>query len=332
MKDTYSVCQIGLGPIGLKTTVILAERPNLKIKSAVDIDKSKRGKDLGTLAGLGELGVKVTDSLEEALGRDKIDIVVLTTCSKVEQIYPQLQKIVPYGVNVVTTCEELSYSWVTKPDISSKVNELAKAHGVSILATGVNPGFLMDYLPLALSGVCKDVESVTVERIQDATPRRVPFQKKIGAGLTAEEFDEKVKAGIIKHVGLTESMHMIASKMGWVLDRTEEDISPIIADSNHTTPGVSVTKGNVAGVQQIGRGIVGGVERISMIFRASIGEKDPRDSVDIKGTPNVHSVIPGGINGDIATCAIIVNAIPVVVEARAGLRTMSDIETIAFFD
>lgn len=332
MKDTYSVCQIGLGPIGLKTTAILAERSNLKIKSAVDIDKSKRGKDLGTLAGLGELGVKITDSLEEALGRDKVDIVVLTTCSKVEQIYPQLQKIVPYGVNVVTTCEELSYSWVTKPDISSKVNELAKAHGVSILATGVNPGFLMDYLPLALSGVCKGVESVTVERIQDATPRRIPFQKKIGAGLTAAEFDEKVKAGIIKHVGLTESMHMIASKMGWVLDRTEEDISPIMADSDRTTPGVSVTKGNVAGVQQIGKGIVGGVERISMIFRASIGEKDPRDSVDIKGTPNVHSVIPGGINGDIATCAIIVNAIPVVVEARAGLRTMSDIETIAFFD
>ncbi|MCX7615754.1 MAG: hypothetical protein N2Z65_08375, partial [Clostridiales bacterium] len=166
---------------------------------------------------------------------------------------------------------------------------------------------------------------VTVERIQDATFRRIPFQKKIGAGLTVSEFHDKVKEGVLRHVGLTESMHMIASSMGWKLDSTEDAITPIIAEKQIKTGTMVIEPGKVLGVQQIGQGLMNGKEVVSLIFRASIGEQNVRDRIIIDGTPTIDSIVKDGINGDVGTCAILVNAIPAVVDAPPGLRTMVDV-------
>jgi 2,4-diaminopentanoate dehydrogenase len=195
----------------------------------------------------------------------------------------------------------------------------------------VNPGFLMDFLPLVMTGVCRDVQKVTVERIQDAQYRRLPFQKKIGAGLTEREFEERVKAGNLRHVGLTESMHLLASGLGWKLDRTEDIIEPVIASQKVATANLTIEPNKALGVNQVGRGYIGDKELITLVFRATIGEPKPRDRVFIQGTPSIDMAIEEGVNGDTATCAIIVNAIPVVIQAPAGLRTMADINPISFF-
>ncbi len=323
------VIQYGMGPIGQKVTQFLADRPGVKIVGAVDIDPAKVGKDVGELAGVKRMGVKICGCAKELMKKVKADVVVLTTASSFKVVAPQVLEIVSCGLSVVSTCEEMSYPWNTEPALLKKIDQAAKKAGVAVLATGVNPGFLMDFLPLALTGVCREVESVMVERIQDAQFRRLPFQQKIGAGLTVAEFKERIKTGKLRHVGLTESMHMIASKLGWKLDKTEDIIKPILAEKTVKTPAMTVEKGNALGVYQLGRGFVGKKEVIRLVFKAAIGMADPRDRVVIKGTPSIDSTVKGGVNGDIATCAIVVNAIPSVVAARPGLRTMADIEPVS---
>jgi 4-hydroxy-tetrahydrodipicolinate reductase len=323
------VVQMGLGPIGNKATLYLAERENLQIVGAVDADPAKVGKDVGVLAGLAPLGVAVKPDIAQALAGQSADVVLLTTSSALTKIAEQLKQVLPFGVHVVSSCEELSYPWQTNPALAGEIDELAKKHGVSVLATGVNPGFLMDFLPIAMTGVCKSVRQVTVERIQDATFRRIPFQKKIGAGLTQAEFQAKVEQGVLRHVGLTESVQMIASRLGWRLDSTSDEIAPVVAEKDVPLGDGVIEAGKVLGVRQIGRGIVNGREAITLFFRAAIGEPESRDRIIIDGEPSIDSCIKGGVNGDVATCAILVNAIPAVMKARPGLRTMADIEPLA---
>ena len=323
------VVQMGLGPIGNKATLYLAERENLQIVGAVDADPAKVGKDVGVLAGLAPLGVAVKPDIAQALAGQSADVVLLTTSSALTRIADQLKQVLPFGVHVVSSCEELSYPWQTNPALAGEIDELAKKHGVSVLSTGVNPGFLMDFLPIAMTGVCKSVRQVTVERIQDATFRRIPFQKKIGAGLTQAEFQAKVEQGVLRHVGLTESVQMIASRLGWRLDSTSDEIAPVVAEKDVPLGDGVIEAGKVLGVRQIGRGIVNGREAITLFFRAAIGEPESRDRIIIDGEPSIDSCIKGGVNGDVATCAILVNAIPAVIKARPGLRTMADIEPLA---
>jgi 4-hydroxy-tetrahydrodipicolinate reductase len=189
----------------------------------------------------------------------------------------------------------------------------------------------MDFLPMAITGICRSVRKIRVERFQNAQFRRLPFQKKIGAGLSVEQFQEKVKEKTLRHVGLTESMHMIATRLGWEFTNTEDIVKPVIADQRVTTPELTIEPGNALGVNQVGKGYIGDEEIITLVFRAVIGEPNPHDTIFIDGDPKIEMTIKDGVNGDTATCSITVNAIPVIINTSAGLKTMADIEPISFF-
>jgi 4-hydroxy-tetrahydrodipicolinate reductase len=277
------------------------------------------------------MGIKIQSSIGECLRGIKPDAVILTTVSTMEKIAPQIEEIVSYGIPVVSTCEELSYPWDTSLNLSERIDKAAKANKVAVLGTGVNPGFLMDSLPTFLTSVCQDVQAITVHRIQNATFRRIPFQRKIGAGLTLEQFESKKKEGTLRHVGLTESVQLIASRMGWELSKTEDILVPVITDREIITDTMRIPVGYAAGVQQIGKGYVGNEDKIILVFRASVGEANPYDSIEIKGTPSIKSIIEGGVNGDVATCAITINALKQIFKTQPGLRTMADISMISFF-
>ena len=332
MEKKIRVVQYGLGPIGCKITQYLNERGHFEIVGAIDSDPKKNGVDLGHLAELNApLGLNVTDNSTDLLEGLDADVVILATTSSLEKIRPQVMEIISCGKNVVSTCEELMYPWVTNPEVAREIDWFAKEHKVSVLSTGVNPGFLMDFLPLVMTSICLEVKKVTVERIQDAQFRRVPFQEKIGAGLSGQEFERRVREGSLRHVGLTESMHLMATRLGWTLDRTEDVVDPVLADKPVVTENRTIEPGKALGVNQIGRGYVDSKEVITLVFRASIGEPEPRDRIIIQGSPDIDMAINKGVNGDTATCAIIVNAIPVVIQAQPGLRTMADISPISFF-
>ena len=328
-----NVIQYGLGPIGNKITKILSERKKFKIIGAVDISDNLIGKDIGTLAGLSDpLGIKIVKSIAEVEEKEKTDAVILTTTSSLEKIKPQVLEIVSQGYNVVSTCEELTYPWLTNPQIAKDIDEAAEKNNVTVLSTGVNPGFLMDFIPVSLTAICKNVKKIKIERIQDAQYRRIPFQKKIGAGLTTAEFESKKGNGSLRHVGLTESIQMISAGLGWHLDKTEDIIEPIIAEADFNSNGISISKGDALGVQQTGKGFINNEEVISLIFKAAVGQPNPRDRVYIEGTPVVDMTIKDGINGDIATCSITVNAVSKVINALPGLKTMIDIPPVTFMD
>ncbi len=329
--EEIKVVQIGIGPLGQQITRYIIERKGLKIVGAVDKDPLKIGKDLGELCSISKLDIQVSDSLKGVIEISNPDVAILTTVSGIEKITAQIEETVSLGLPVITTCEELSYPWQTAPLLAKKIDEAAKKNNVAVLSTGVNPGFLMDSFPITLSAICQKIDRIKVSRIQNAAIRRIPFQKKIGAGLSLDEFERRKQTGTLRHVGLTESLHMIASRMGWELDGTEEILTPVVAEKKIETESLTIETGFAAGVQQIGKGYVNGKERITLVFRASVGEEASEDTIEITGEPNIVSTIMGGINGDVATCAIVINAIKQVMKAEAGLRTMIDLPVVSYF-
>jgi hypothetical protein len=325
------VVQMGLGPLGQKIVKYALERKEIVFVGAVDPARDKVGKDLGKLCGKKALGVIVQSDLASALKDQQADVAIITTLSSLAKVESQISEAASFKLPIVSTCEELSYPFGVQPEISTRIHEVCKRNGVACLGTGVNPGFLMDYLPSVLSSVCQDVQKVTVRRVQDASSRRVPFQKKIGAGLTIEQFDAKVDEGTLRHVGLTESIHMIAASLNWRLDKTTETLKPVIAKRLISSGFMKIKKGQACGVEQIGKGFVGTKEVIRLHFRAAVGEKRSYDTIEITGTPNLSSTIRGGVNGDIATCAITLNGLRSVLKASPGLKTMLDIPVPGFF-
>ena len=224
------VMHFGLGPIGAAIVKQVATRPGFKIVGAIDIDPAKVGRDLGDVVGLPKrLGAKVSGDAAKALKAAKPDVVILCTSSSIKKVMPQIEVILKSKTAIVSTTEELSYPGYTHIRQARQIHALAKKAKVAVLGTGVNPGFAMDALPIALTAVCERVDRIIVNRVQDARVRRLPFQQKIGAGLTTEQFQKKVDDGSVRHVGLTESIAMIADAMGWTLDRITDDIQPKLA-------------------------------------------------------------------------------------------------------
>jgi 2,4-diaminopentanoate dehydrogenase len=324
------VAQYGLGPIGLGIVEVLLTRPSIQLVGAIDIDKSKVGKDVGQfLQTPRKTGVIISDKPKDVLANTTPDIVTHATSSYIEKICPQIEEIIDHNASAVSTAEELSYPFVKHPDLARRLDEHARAKKVVILGTGVNPGFLLDTLAVALSGVCQKVNSIHAERIVDASTRRLPLQKKTGAGLSPKEFERKVAEGTIKHVGLPESVGLIALAMGWKVDRIQEQITPIIAETAVESEFIRVPAGAVAGVHQVARGTLGAKELVVLDLRMYLGAKNPHDSILIDGDPPVDMVIRGGVQGDRATPAIVANALSKIHRLEPGLRTMLDLPPIS---
>jgi 4-hydroxy-tetrahydrodipicolinate reductase len=323
---------MGLGPIGAGVVRQVAARGGFRIVGAVDIDPEKVGKDLGVVAGLGRrLRVRVAKDAAECLKRTRPDAAVLCTSSSLVQLQHQLATILKARVPVVSTTEELAYPWATQPRLAGKIDAQARRAGVAVLGTGVNPGFAMDSLPVTLSGICERVDSIRVERVQDARIRRLPFQLKIGAGLNRSEFMARVKELRVRHVGLAESVSMIATALGWKLDRITDRVRPKLAGKPVRSRFLSVRRGQACGLIQDGIGYRNGKALIRLHMEAYLGAPETYDAVIIKGSPSLHFKAIGGIHGDTATAAIVVNSIPKVVAAAPGLHTMLSLPIPSFF-
>lgn len=329
---TIRVMHYGLGPIGAAIVRQVAVRRGFKVVGGIDIDPTKAGRDLGEVSEIGrKLGVKVSDDAPKALKSAKPDVVVLCTSSSLNKVLPQIETCLKARVPIVSTTEELSYPDWSQIRLARRVNDAAKKAKVAVLGTGVNPGFVMDALPITLTGVCERVESIVVNRVQDARIRRLPFQQKIGAGLTREQFQKEVDAGNVRHVGLTESIAMIADAVGWKLDRITDDIQPRMATETVASEFLAVDPGYVCGIIQDGVGYRKGEVLIRLHMEAYLGAPESFDSVTIEGSPRLSMKIAGGVHGDVATASIVVNSIPKVLASAPGLKTMRDLPIPSYF-
>jgi 4-hydroxy-tetrahydrodipicolinate reductase len=322
----------GLGPIGNAVVTQMAARKGFRSVGGIDVAEDKVGRDLGVVAGLERrLRAIVSADAKAALKAATPDVVVLCTSSSLESVMPQIEVILKAKVPIVSTTEEMAYPVGPNRRLAKKIDELARKAKVAVLGTGVNPGFTMDALPITLTGVCERVDAVAVDRVQDASVRRLPFQRKIGAGLTAEAFHARVDAGSVRHVGLAESVTMIADAIGWKLDRITDEIRPKIAERQISSQFLTVEPGFVCGLLQDGIGYRGDEAVITLHMEAYLGAPESYDAVRISGSPALSMTIAGGVHGDVATASMVVNSIPKVLQAAPGFHTMRSLPIPSFF-
>lgn len=315
------VAQIGLGPLGVKVVGDLVSRDLGRVVAAVDPAADLVGKRVGDLVdGAGD--ATVVASLGEVADWNGVDVAVVTTSSDLDLVMETLRELLDRGRTVVSTCEELAWPWLRHPVHAQELHERAVRNGGRVLGTGVNPGFLMDAFAVAATTACREVRSIRVTRIQDAGARRIPFQRKVGAGLSDADFEARRAAGSLRHVGLGESLHLVAHTLGMKLDRWEETLEPVRAERDLTCDLGPIAAGGASGVRQVGRGWIGDDVVVELIFQAAVGQTDPHDRVVVEGDPPLDLRFAGGVHGDVATTAIVLNTVRALRAAPPGLHTM----------
>ena len=322
--EPIRVVQMGLGAVGCGIAQTALGRSQLQIVGAVDVDPAKVGKDLGEILGKNcPLGIPVAASLRDVIDAQPVDVVLQATGSHIPDVAGQLMDIAAAGCHVVSTCEELAYPWLRHPALAREIDAKARDCGVTILGTGVNPGFIMDTLVLVATAVCSDLQRIKSTRVVAARERRLALQQKIGSGMEEAEFRQLAAQGEIGHVGLRESFHLIAAGLGWEIAEPHETIAPVCATERITTGEFDIAPGQVAGIYQTLQGASHGRELV-LDLTMSMAAAESRDSILIEANPPIHLEVVGGTHGDQATWSILANMVPRVVEAAPGLLTMLD--------
>jgi len=320
------IAQFGLGPIGLETLKLAAGKPWAEIVGGVDIDPAKIGQDLGALTRMQSLrGRRVWGSLADLVDCARPDVVFHTAVSRFQDAFAQIEPMARRGISVVSSCEELLFPRLREPRLAAKLDEVCRKSGARVVGTGVNPGFVMDLLPVCLTGVSREVRAVHVQRVVNASTRRAPLQKKIGSGLPPEEFRRLFKQGKAGHAGLKESLALIAHCLGWKTNNIVETGDAVVADHHISTQYLEVKKGQTCGLHQRAEATVNGRVCITLDLKMYLDAKNPHDAVQIEGEPPLDVLINGGVAGDQATVAALVNTAPRLLKAPAGLLLMTDL-------
>lgn len=323
------VLQVGVGPLGRMIVEALHRSGVGVVAGAIDPDPAIRGKRLSDLVREhGAIDPVVVGSIDELALDEGFDAAIVSTSSSLAACAPTYRQLLGLGTAIVSTCEELLFPWLRHRELAAELDALARESGGRLLGTGVNPGFLMDTLPVVASAVCADVRGAVIERVQDATTRRVPFQKKIGAGLTPHEFAKRCADGSLCHVGLGESLHFVAHYLGVRIDAWAESIEPVIAGAPLECGLGTIQPGHAAGVHQTARGMLNGRDIIRLEFVAAIGQADPHDRIRIDAEPPIDMMLRGGVHGDLATTNIVINSLPCIIDAPPGLHTMATVRPV----
>ncbi|WP_129668442.1 dihydrodipicolinate reductase [Phytoactinopolyspora endophytica] len=324
--EPIDVVHVGLGPIGRQVLAFMSGRERYRSAGGADINPALVGLPLNEI--LGERVVaddaRVVETIEE-LGQAKPGAVAVHCAgSSLERVAPSLRALIEAGFHTVSTCEELSDPWRTQPKLAAELDAAARAADVVVLGTGVNPGYSMDYLPVVLAASQRSVRAVNVHRVQDAGLRRLPLQRKVGAGITVDEFTQRVHEGTIRHMGLGESAWLIDRALNLGCTDVVETIDPVVAEVPVPLGDGTIEPGRVLGIDQLVLGKRDGATVIRLHLQMAVGLADPRDVVALDGEPGLETVTRG-LHGDSATAAVVVNSLGRVRTAPPGLRTVDEI-------
>lgn len=325
------VVQWGLGAMGSGMAKLMLEKPGIEVVGAIRKRPDTVGKDLGEVLGLGRnIGVEISGSPKGILKKTTCDLVIHATDSFTRTCFDELKMIAEAGLNCISIAEEMACPHAQEPELADALDHLAKKHGVTILGTGVNPGFVLDLLIITLTGACHRVNRIEASRINDLSPFGPTVMRTQGVGTTVEEFNAGIKQGtIVGHIGFKESITMISEALGLGIDRIEETREPIITNTHRETPHIKVAPGMVAGCRHIGIGYAGSVEKVKLIHPQQIRPEteniDTGDYIKIEGHPTINMSIKPEIPGGIGTISVAVNMIPIVQKASPGLKRMFDL-------
>ncbi len=320
------VVVMGLGDIGQSIARSVLARPELRLLGAVDLRSELAGRPLSDVLGVAGCDAPVAADPAALLRAARGGVLLHAAGSRFDAALPQLTQAVRAGLSVVSTCEELAWPWLRHEAAADELDRLCEERNVAVLGTGVNPGFVLDRLPVVLGQVTGAVRHARALRIVDAATRRPALQRKVGAGLTEDAFHEAAERGVVGHVGLAESAALVAAGLGLALDEVEEELLPLVAqdDADERGAAVRVRSGQVAGIQQTARVYAEEREVVRLELTIAVGAEDPHDEVELDADPPLRLVIPGGIAGEEATTAAVLNAVGAVTELR-GLVTVLDL-------
>jgi 2,4-diaminopentanoate dehydrogenase len=319
------VVVMGLGSIGQQVARAALCSEEVHLVGAVDPSPHLAGRKLHSVIGAGPAQLVISQTLAEVAGRHPGAVLLQATGSRLPQVVDQLREAIRLGMSVASSCEELAFPYFRHPELAEALDQEAARAGVSLLGTGANPGFVMDRLVATLGQVCGPVRHVRVERVVDARTRREALQRKIGAGLTEDEFDALAEKDQLGHVGLLESAALAALGVGLDCDDFEEEISAVIAEEEIRGGAFVVPKGRVAGMSQTAVGLSDGQERVRLELTLAVGAEPSVDRIVIDADPKVELEIKGGIAGDLATAHLLVNAAPRLRAAEPGLLTVLEL-------
>ncbi len=321
----------GLGAMGSGVARVLAGRPGIRIVGAVGQRPERFGTDLGQAVGLERsLGVEIQGDPEKVLSESKGDLVVHATASTVKEVTPDIITALEQGYDVVSIAEEMAYPGVQDPERAQLINKKALEAGKTVLGTGINPGFILDTLIVALTGASTEVKSIKARRVNDLSPFGPTVMKTQGVGISAEEFEKGLAEGtVVGHIGFEESIHLIARALGWKLDRVEQTREPIMASEERKGEHITVAPGMVAGCNHSARGYIEGEPRIILEhpqqIQPSAAGIETGDFIQIEGTPPISMAIQPEIPGGIGTIALACNTVGPVITAAPGLITMAEL-------
>ena len=331
MGDAIRVLVLGTGHMGSGIGRLLLEKQGLELVGAYARRPEREGLDLGRAMGLDrDVGVSTGTDLVSTIVRTRPHIAIQTTCSRLEDAAGEIATLLRHGVHVISIAEEVAYPRCRSPALADEIDALATAHGVTVVGTGINPGFVLDRLVITLTGVCTEIRSITARRVNDLSPYGPTVLASQGVGLSPEAFREGVETGrVVGHIGFPESIHLIADAVGWELERIEEHREPIIAQVRRGTPLVTVEAGQAAGCLHTAVAYRAGEPVITLIHPQQILPAlegiETGDAIEILGTPDVRLAGSPEIPGGIGTIALAVNMIPTLLSAAPGLHTPADL-------
>lgn len=328
---SIKVIMCGLGAMGSGMARMIAEKQGIDIVAAIDASAEKKGKSLKDVLGINKYSeVIIRDDFENTIMNTEADVVLLAIDSFLEKVYPYIEFILKSKKNCITIAEEMAYPYTINQELSDKMNDIAKENDVTLLGTGVNPGFVLDTLVVVLSAACRKIEKIKAVRINDLSPFGTTVMKTQGVGLSEKEFYEGLEDGsIVGHIGFKQSIPLVAKALGITIDDIEELREPIISKTYRKTPYAEVKPGMVAGCRHIAYGKYKGEVLITMEHPQQVLPEleniKTGDYIEILGDPKLSLSILPETPGGIGTIALAVNMIPQVISASAGLKTMIDL-------
>jgi hypothetical protein len=325
----------GTGMMGQGLLGFILDRPkDIELVGAIVTNPAKEGKTVGELLGR-DCDVTMTTDFASVLAK-KPDVVCICTQSNLDEITGQVEPTVKAGCNVLCIAERLAYPWASDPAWADRFDALAKEHEVSILGTGVNPGFVLDALIVMWSSICLRVDRIEAQRINDLSPFGPTVMASQGVGTTVAQFEAGIADGtIVGHIGFQESINLIAKALGWKIDEIVETREPIVSTVERSTAHVHVAPGDVCGCRHIGKGYSAGELKIELVHPQQIHPElegvDTGDYIRIFGDPTVQMVNAPEIPGGKGTYASTGNYIPLMSAAPAGMLTVVDMPLPRFW-
>ncbi len=339
MNRKIRVVQYGTGKMSVYTMRYVFEK-GAEIVGAVDVNPNVIGKDIGEIMGTDKKGI-IVKSVEEAENMIKEvnpDIVIVTTMSLIKDVQDALLLCAKLGVNAITTCEEAFYPSNSNPEVTNKIDTLAKESNCTITGSGYQDIY-WGQLISSIAGSTHKITKIKGSSSYNVEDYGIALAKAHGAGLTLQEFDEQVAS--VDRISNEErektinSGEYLPSYMwnvnGWLCEKlgltvesqTQKTVPQTYKEDIYsTTLGMNVPAGNATGMSAVvttktKEGIIIESECIGKVYSK---EDYDKNEWTVEGEPNTTIVVARPNTVEL-TCASIVNRIPDVINSTSGYIT-----------